>query len=97
MKNKPEIKDEERMATIPLISHQLDMARLERVIRWLVAIIVALIVVIGIGVYEFTCCDFADVVIDSDDGGAANYLKAGANGVINNAKDHSPGTDAQED
>ena len=92
-----EIKDEERMATIPLISHQLDMARLYGVIKWLIAIIVALVLVIGIGVYEILSCDFADIVVDSEDGGVANYLKAGADGVINNAEDNSPREDAQED
>lgn len=35
-----EIKDEERMATIPLIAHELAMARLERIIRRLIVIII---------------------------------------------------------
>lgn len=82
-----ELKDEERMATIPLIAHQLDMARMWKVVKALIAIIIILIGIIGVGVYELTNCDFADVCVDSQDGGVANYLKAGANGVINNAED----------
>lgn len=91
-----EMKDEERMATIPLIAHQLDMARLERVIKWLIAIIVLLVVVIGIGVYEIMGCDFSGVMLDSADGGVASYLNAGNDGVINNAEDSNTGADAQE-
>ena len=64
-----EIKDEERMATIPLIAHELDVARYMIIIKWLLAIIVVLMVIIGIGVYELTSCDFTDVSIDSTDGG----------------------------
>ena len=90
-----EIKDEERMATIPLIAHELDMARLWKVIKCLVAIIIILIGIIGIGVYELTSCDFTSVTIDGNDGGVANYLKAGLNGEINNAEDYSKGTNAR--
>lgn len=90
-----EIKDEERMATIPLIAHELDVARYMIIIKWLLAIIVVLMVIIGIGVYELTSCDFTDVSIDSTDGGIANYLNAGANGVLNDAKNYSPGEDTQ--
>lgn len=93
-----EIKDEERMATIPLISHELAMARterehklamekLEKVITKLVIVIVLLLAIIGFGVYEFTFYDISDVVVDNQDGGSANYI--GANGVINNAEDSS--------
>lgn len=91
-----EIKEEERMATIPLIAHQLDMARLERVIKWLVAVIVFLVVVIGIGVYEFTQYDYSDVYIDSEDKGNANYLEAGLNGVINNNAENSGQKESKE-
>ena len=91
-----EIKEEERMATIPLIAHQLDMARLERVIKWLVAVIVLLVVVIGIGVYEFTQYDYSDVYIDSEDKGNANYLEAGLNGAINNNAENSGQKESKE-
>ena len=88
-----EIKDEERMATIPLIAHELDMARLWKVIKCLVAIIIILIGIVGFGVYEIMSADVTDIIVDSDDGGIANYLNAGTSGVINNAKDYSKGTD----
>lgn len=90
-----EIKDEERMAMIPLIAHELAMARLERIIKRLIVIIIILVGIIGMGVYEFMCCDFTDIVVDGEDGGVANYLKAGKNGVINNAEDYSPRKTAQ--
>lgn len=100
---KNELKEDERMAMMPVIAHDLDMARLERsnerlisIIKWLVAVIVILVAIIGIAVYEFTSCDFTDVVVDSDDGGAANYLQAGNNGVINNAEDNSAKENAQK-
>lgn len=91
-----ELKDEERMATIPVIVHQLDMARMWKVVKALIAIIIILLAIIGIGVYELTSCDFADVSVDSQDGGVSNYLNAETNGVINNVKDNSPRKDAQD-
>lgn len=92
-----EFKDEERMATIPLIAHEVDVARYVTIIKWLLCIIAILIVIIGVGVYELTSCDFTDVSIDSNDSGVANYLKAGTSGVINNAEDSGSGEDAQEE
>lgn len=89
MKNQPEIKDEERMATIPLISHELAMARLMRVIRIMAAIIVLLIGVIAYDVYMDSQHSYSDIVIDTQDGGNANYLNAGTSGVINDAKNNS--------
>jgi hypothetical protein len=102
-----EIKDEERMAMIPLISHELGMARLERcheadvkeltkssekltaIIKWLIAVIVILTIVIGIGVYEFMSYDYADITVDSNDGSNAAYMGDGASGVINNGQSSS--------
>ncbi len=80
-----EIKDEERMATIPLIAHELAMARLERIIRNLIAVIILLIGIIAFGVYEWTQYDYSDITVDSQNLGNANYLEAGTSGVINNA------------
>ena len=110
-----EVKDEERMAMIPLILHELDMARIERchesdmkevtkanekltaVIKGLIIVIFALVVAIGIGVYEFMGCDFTDTTVDSEDDGIANYLEAGTSGVINNAEDHGKKENTQKD
>ena len=79
------------MATIPLIAHELDMARLERIIKRLIIIIILLVGIIGFGAYEWCQYDYTDVVIDSQGGGNANYLKAGMNGVINNAESGGQG------
>ncbi len=81
-----EIKDEERMATIPLIAHQLDMSRLMKIIRWLVIIIVMQAIVIGVGVYEFMSYDYADITVDGKDGSNAAYMGDGASGTINNGQ-----------
>lgn len=91
-----EIKDEERMATIPLIAHELDVARYLKIIKWLLCIIAALVVIIGVGVYELLSCDFSEITVDSEDNGIANYLEAGTSGVINNATDSSPKANPQK-
>jgi hypothetical protein len=88
-----EMKDEERMAMIPLIVHELDVARYLKIIKWLVAVI---IILIGVLAYNFFGYDYADITIDSRDKGNANYLEAGANGVINNASDSSTQKDKKE-
>lgn len=81
-----EIKDEERMATIPLIAHQLDMSKLMKIIGWLVAIIIIQAIAIGVGVYEFMSYDYADITVDGNDGSNAAYMGAGASGIINNGQ-----------
>lgn len=88
-----EMKDEERMAMIPLIVHELDVARYLKIIKWLVAVI---IILIGVLAYNFYGYDYADITIDSRDKGNANYLEAGANGVINNASDSSTQKDKEK-
>lgn len=90
------LKDEDRMATIPLIAHELDMAKLTRIIHLLVLIIVLLLGYIAYDSYQDSQYDYSDVIIDTQDGGNANYLKAGANGVINDAKNNSPREDTEE-
>lgn len=90
-----EIKDEERMAMIPLIAHELDVARYMKIIKMLVAVIIILIGVIAYDTYQDAQYDYSDVVIDTQDGGNANYLNAGANGVLNDAKNYSPREDTQ--
>lgn len=79
--------------TISSIDHQYDMARLERIIKrlWIV-ILVLLILFAGtnaLWIYEWNQYEYADITVDSNDGGNANYLQAGANGVINNAESGS--------
>lgn len=78
-----EIKDEERMATIPVIVHQLGMERLMRVIRMLVIIIICLCAMLAYCVYEMNQYEYADVDLDSQSGGIASYMGNHADGVIN--------------
>ena len=89
-----EIKETEKldyneMPAVPLYVHESTKACLMKIIKWMAIIIALLICVIGYGVYEFTSYDYSDVYLDSDDGGNANYLEAGVNGVINNGEGDS--------
>lgn len=86
--------------TISSIDHQYDMARLERIIKrlWIIAIIL-LILFAGtnaLWIYEWNQYDYSDIVVDSQDGGNANYLEAGMNGVINNGPSESQDENTQE-
>ena len=90
-----EMKDEERMAMIPLIAHELDVSRYLKIIKIMALLIVLLIGVIAYDTYQDAQYDYSDVVIDTQDGGNANYLNAGANGVLNDAKNYSPREDTQ--
>ena len=79
--------------TISSIDHQYDMARLERIIKRLWIIIIILLILFAgtnaLWIYEWNQYDYEDIVVDSNDGGNANYLQAGANGVINNGQSDS--------
>ena len=86
--------------TISSVDHQYDMARLERIIKRLWIIILALLILFAgtnvLWIYEWNQYDYSDIVVDSNDGGNANYLQAGANGVINNGQSDSQNEKAQE-
>lgn len=71
---------------VPYIVYQGTMARFERIIQKLVIIIIILLGIIVYGFYEFTSYDYSDVTVDSQDGGNANYMGAGASGVISNGE-----------
>lgn len=85
---------------ISSIDHQYDMARLERIIKRLWITILALLILFAgtnaLWIYEWNQYDYADVFVDSNDGGNANYLQAGANGVINNGESESQDEKTQE-
>ena len=85
---------------ISSVDHQYDMARLERVIKRLWITILLLLVLFAatnaLWIYEWNQYDYADITVDSDDGGNANYLEAGMNGVINNGESDSQEKEAQE-
>lgn len=86
--------------TIPSIDHQYDMARLERIIKRLWITILALLILFAgtnaLWIYEWNQYDYEDIVVDSNDGGNANYLEAGMNGVINNGPSDSQEEKTQE-
>lgn len=86
--------------TISSVDHQYDMARLERIIKRLWIIILALLILFAgtnaLWIYEWNQYDYEDIVVDSNDGGNANYLQAGANGVINNGQSDSQDEEAQK-
>ena len=86
--------------TISSIDHQYDMARLERVIRRLwITILILLILFAGtnaLWIYEWNQYDYSEITVDSDDGGNANYLQAGSNGVINNGESNGSDKETQE-
>ena len=72
---------------VSYIVYEGTMARLERTIRRLIVVILILLGIIAFGIYEWTRYDYSDVLVDSEDGGNANYI--GANGVINNGESES--------
>ena len=86
--------------TISSVDHQYDMARLERIIKRLWIIVIVLLILFAgtnvLWIYEWNQYDYSDIVVDSNDGGNANYLQAGANGVINNGQSDSQNEKAQE-
>ena len=86
--------------TISSIDHQYDMARLERIIKRLWIIMIILLILFAgtnaLWIYEWNQYDYSDVFVDSQDGGNANYLEAGMNGVINNGPSDSQDEKTQE-
>ena len=69
------------------------MARFERTIKRLIIVIIVAVIALFASnmawLYEWNSYDYADVTVDSQDGGNANYLQAGASGVINNGSSGS--------
>ena len=75
---------------VAYIVYEGTMARFERTIKRLILTIIiaiaALFVTNAFWLYEWCQYDYSDITIDSNDGGNANYLQAGMDGVINNAE-----------
>ena len=73
---------------IPYIVYEGTMARFERTIKRLIIVIIITVIALFASnmawLYEWNQYDYTDVTMDNLDGGNANYLGAGANGVINN-------------
>ena len=100
MTNEKPMTDRIDERTISSIDHQYDMARFERIIKRLWITILALLILFAgtnaLWIYEWNQYDYSDVVVDSQDGGNANYLEAGMNGVINNGPSDSQDEKTQE-
>ncbi len=86
--------------SVPFIVYEGTIARFERTIRRLIILagitILLLFASNAIWIYEWNQYDYEDVVVDSQDGGNANYLEAGMNGVINNGKGNGQKTDEEK-
>jgi hypothetical protein len=85
----------EEMAIMPIAQHEKDQSRLMSIIKWLIAIVVVLIVLL-VGsnicwvVYENSFEDVVtteEIVVDAENDGTANYI--GQDGNIYNGEDYS--------
>lgn len=78
---------------VPFIVYEGTIARFERTIRRLIIVLAVTILLLfasnALWIYEWNQYDYSDVTVDSQDGGNANYMGAGASGVINNGEGES--------
>lgn len=78
---------------VPFIVYEGTVARFERTIKRLIILIGITILLLfasnAIWLYEWNLYDYADVTMDNTDGGNANFIGAGASGVINNGTTQS--------
>lgn len=82
---------------VPFIVYEGTIARFERTIRRLIILVGITILLLfasnAIWIYEWNQYDYADVTMDNTDGGNANFMGAGASGVINNGESQSKDKD----
>ena len=75
---------------VPYIVYEGTIARFERTVRRLIIVLAVTILLLfasnALWIYEWNQYDYSDVTVDSQDGGNANYMGAGASGVINNGE-----------
>lgn len=85
---------------VPMTVFEYTTARFERTIRRLIiALIIAMVLLFATNIawlHAWNQYDYQTVTVDSEEGGNANYVEAGHNGVINNAKDSSKKANPQE-
>lgn len=85
---------------VPYVVYESTMARLERSIKRLIILLTATILMLFASnmawLYVWNQYEYSSVVVDSKDGGSANYLEAGMNGVINNAESNSKEADKEK-
>ena len=72
--------------SVSYVVYEGTMARFERAIKRLIFVIVIAVIALFASnmawLYAWNQYDYSDVVVDSEDGGNANYI--GASGIINN-------------
>lgn len=78
---------------VPFIVYEGTVARFERTIKRLIILIGITILLLfasnAIWLYEWNLYDYQEVTVDSQDGSNANFMGAGASGVINNGEGKS--------
>lgn len=84
-----ETTNEKDMATMPVFVHEYACARLERIIKMLVLVMLILCGIIAYQVYKMYLYDYSDITVDSMDGSNAAYMGDGASGTINNGQSGS--------
>lgn len=76
--------------SVPYIVFEGTVARFERTIKRLVILVAITIALFfatnAIWIYEWNQYDYSDVTMDNTYGGNANYMGAGASGVISNGQ-----------
>lgn len=82
---------------VPFIVYEGTIARFERTIKRLLILVGITILLLFASnifwIYEWNLYDYQEVTVDSQDGSNANFMGAGASGVINNGKSESPDED----
>lgn len=85
---------------ILLAAYEHTSARFERIIKRLIILLILTVTMLfatnALWLYEWFSYDYTGVTVDSSDGGNANYLEAGANGVINNGNSDSQEENQEE-
>lgn len=81
--------------SVPFIVYEGTVARFERTIKRLLMLVGITILLLfasnAIWIYEWNQYDYSDVIVDSQDGGNANYI--GTSGYINNGESGSEKAD----
>lgn len=85
---------------VPFIVYEGTIARFERTVKRLIILVGITILLLfasnAIWIYEWNQYDYQDVIMDNNDGGNANFMGAGASGVINNGTGTSKDKDQEE-
>ena len=75
---------------VPYVVYEGTMARFERVVKRLTILLIIVISMLFASniawLYVWNQYDYAEVAVDSETGGTATYMGAGASGVINNGE-----------